>query len=50
MDCYSDLGCFYKHPQYAYGTNEAATFLAGSRNYFTLYLFFGYMNLTLKQQ
>jgi hypothetical protein len=30
MDCYSDLGITYKHPQYAYGTNKAQTFLAGS--------------------
>jgi len=27
---YSDLGCTYKHPQYAYETDEAETFLAGS--------------------
>ena len=26
----SYLGDFYKHPQYAFGTNEAKTFLAGS--------------------
>jgi hypothetical protein len=30
MDSYSLLGYFYSHPQYAYGTNEARTFLAGS--------------------
>jgi len=30
MDSYSDLGCYYKHPQYEYWTNEARTFLAGS--------------------
>ena len=30
MDSFSNLGSTYKHPQYAYGTNEAATFLAGS--------------------
>ena len=30
MNGYSDLGCFYKHPQYEYGTDEAQTFLAGS--------------------
>jgi hypothetical protein len=24
------LGCNYKHPQYAKGTDEAKTFLAGS--------------------
>jgi hypothetical protein len=30
MDSYSDLGCIYKHPQYAYDTDEAKTFLAGS--------------------
>ena len=27
---YSNLGSIYKHPQYAYRTNEARTFLAGS--------------------
>ena len=26
----SDLGDVYKHPQYAFGTNEARSFLAGS--------------------
>jgi hypothetical protein len=30
MDSYSRLGDCYKHPQYAQGTNEACTFLAGS--------------------
>jgi hypothetical protein len=30
MDSCSQLGLSYKHPQYAYGTNEAETFLAGS--------------------
>jgi hypothetical protein len=30
MDSYSFLGCNYKHPQYAKGTDEAKTFLAGS--------------------
>jgi hypothetical protein len=33
MDSYSDLGDCYKHPQYAKGTNEAETFLAGSCNF-----------------
>jgi len=28
--CYSQLGSSYKHPQYAYGTDEVRTFLAGS--------------------
>jgi hypothetical protein len=27
---YSDLGSSYNHPQYAQGTNEAESFLAGS--------------------
>jgi hypothetical protein len=27
---YSQLGSAYRHPQYAHGTNEALTFLAGS--------------------
>ena len=26
----SNLGCFYKHSQYEYGTDEAESFLAGS--------------------
>jgi hypothetical protein len=30
MDSWSDLGDAYSHPQYAKGTNEARTFLAGS--------------------
>jgi hypothetical protein len=30
MECCSLLGHSYKHPQYAHGTNEAKTFLAGS--------------------
>ena len=30
MDNYSNLGHTYLHPQYAFGTNEAKTFLAGS--------------------
>jgi hypothetical protein len=30
MDSYSFLGSSYKHPQYAKGTNEAKTFMAGS--------------------
>ncbi len=30
MNCYSHLGHSYKHPQYAFGTNEAKSFLAGS--------------------
>jgi hypothetical protein len=30
IDGYSDLGSDYSHPQYAFGTNEAQTFLAGS--------------------
>ena len=30
---YSNLGSSYKHPQYAYGTNEAKSFLAGSVNF-----------------
>jgi hypothetical protein len=30
MNGYSNLGYSYKHPQYARGTNEAKTFLAGS--------------------
>jgi hypothetical protein len=33
MDSYSYLGHTYKHPQYAYGTNEASTFLAGSSDF-----------------
>jgi hypothetical protein len=30
MNSFSNLGVSYSHPQYAYGTNEALTFLAGS--------------------
>jgi hypothetical protein len=30
MDSYSNLGLTYSHSQYAYETNEAETFLAGS--------------------
>jgi hypothetical protein len=30
MNSFSNLGDCYSHPQYAYGTNEAKTFLAGS--------------------
>jgi hypothetical protein len=30
MDSHSNLGWTYKHPQYAYDTNEAKTFMAGS--------------------
>ena len=30
MDSYSNLGYSYRHPQYAHGTNEAQSFLAGS--------------------
>ena len=30
MDSYCQLGACFKHPQYAHGTNEALTFLAGS--------------------
>jgi hypothetical protein len=34
MDSLSNLGFAYKkHPQYAYGTNEARTFLAGSQKF-----------------
>jgi hypothetical protein len=33
IDSYSDLGYSYKHPQYAFRTNEAQTFLAGSRQF-----------------
>ena len=32
-DSCSFLGESYKHPQYAFGTNEAKTFLAGSFNF-----------------
>ena len=30
MGSYSYLGCTYPHPQYAQGTSEAQSFLAGS--------------------
>jgi hypothetical protein len=30
MESWSNLGSVYKHPQYAWGTNEAKSFLAGS--------------------
>ena len=30
---YLNLGNTYKHPQYAYGTNEAKSFLTGSFKY-----------------
>ncbi len=30
MEGYSNLGDCYKHPQYAHGTDEAQSFLAGS--------------------
>jgi hypothetical protein len=33
MNSCSNLGHTYKHPQYTFGTNEAKTFLAGSRNF-----------------
>jgi len=33
MNCSSDLGCTYKHPQYAFETDEADTFLAGSNKF-----------------
>jgi hypothetical protein len=33
MDSSYYLGWTYKHPQYAYGTNEAQSFLAGSFNF-----------------
>jgi hypothetical protein len=33
MESYSDLGCTYKHPQYAYETDEAQSFLAGSYSF-----------------
>jgi hypothetical protein len=32
-DGYSNLGYSYTHPQYAYGTNEAKIFLAGSHHF-----------------
>jgi len=30
---YSCLGKSYKHPNYVYGSNEAKSFLAGSKNF-----------------
>jgi hypothetical protein len=30
---YSNLGISYIHPEYQYGTDEAESFLAGSRNF-----------------
>ena len=33
MYSYSELGHTYSHPEYEEGTNEAKTFLAGSRNF-----------------
>ena len=33
MDSHSRLGCTYKRPQYAQGTKEASTFLAGSHKF-----------------
>ena len=33
MDSYSRLGSNYIHPHYAFGTNEAKTFLAGSHDF-----------------
>ena len=33
MDSFSNLGRNYKHPQYAHGTNEAQTFLAGTHKF-----------------
>ncbi len=32
---YSNLGLSFKHPDYAYGSNEARSFLAGSYNFLT---------------
>jgi hypothetical protein len=32
-DSTSNLGFAYKHPQYAHGTNEAQSFLAGSKRF-----------------
>ena len=31
MNCLSDLGTTYSHPQYEEGTNEAKSFLAGKK-------------------
>jgi hypothetical protein len=33
MHSHSELGSSYTHPQYAYETNEANTFLAGSHKF-----------------
>ncbi len=33
MDSCSQLGFSYKHPQYAWGTDEAQKFLAGSNKF-----------------
>ncbi len=33
MDSWSNLGGTYKHPQYAWGTDEVQKFLAGSHNF-----------------
>ena len=33
LKSYSTLGFTYSHPKYAYGTNEAQSFLAGSYNF-----------------
>lgn len=32
---YSNIGCSYLHPQYAFGSDEARSFLAGSRYFLT---------------
>ena len=34
-ECRSDLGHSYKHPNYAHGSNEAKSFLAGSDVHFS---------------
>jgi hypothetical protein len=31
MNCLSDLGTTYSHPQYEEGTNEGKSFLAGKK-------------------
>jgi hypothetical protein len=33
MDSHSNLSHTYSHPQYAYGTDEANSFLAGSHKF-----------------
>ena len=33
MGSFSNLGFTYKHPQYAYGSNEAQSFLTGSNEF-----------------